>query len=171
MQLMEFYKKNMFNIDKLAGREPIGDEEARCFLSPFYTQKVIDKYHKAGIYCIHIDNKILYVGKSVNMHERLKQHIKAIKNPEGQTRKYQLLNDIIASGNSISFDVLYYSKKKRRDAVNRELKEREAYYINYYLPPLNKQIPEHPKFKKQSSLLDQIEDYKQAIKLAKKRSR
>lgn len=80
--------------------------------------------------------------------------MKAIKNPEGQSRKYQLLNSILASGNKISFDVLYYAKRKRKDAINRELKEREAYFINYYLPPLNKQIPEHNKFKKQTSILD-----------------
>ena len=48
-----------------------------------------DKYDHAGIYCIKIDNIIVYIGKSTNMLRRVAEHYAAIKGQE--TRKYRIL--------------------------------------------------------------------------------
>ena len=37
-----------------------------------------DKYDHAGIYCIKIDDTIVYIGKSHNMLKRVSQHYAAI---------------------------------------------------------------------------------------------
>ena len=48
-----------------------------------------EKYEHPGIYCIKIDNQIVYIGKSRNMLERIAQHYVGIK--EGSERKYRIL--------------------------------------------------------------------------------
>ena len=47
------------------------------------------KYDHAGIYCIKIDDTIVYIGKSTNMLKRVAQHYAAIKGQK--ERKYRIL--------------------------------------------------------------------------------
>ena len=48
-----------------------------------------DKYEHPGIYCIKIDNQIVYIGKSRNMLVRIAEHYVGIK--QGSERKYRIL--------------------------------------------------------------------------------
>lgn len=48
------------------------------------------KYDAPGLYCIKINNKIVYVGKSLNMLNRIANHLFRIEQPQN-THKYQIL--------------------------------------------------------------------------------
>ena len=48
-----------------------------------------DKYEHPGIYCIKLNDLIVYIGKSRNMLERIAQHYVGIK--EGSECKYRIL--------------------------------------------------------------------------------
>ena len=97
------------------------------------------KYEHAGIYCIKIDDKIVYIGKSSNMLRRVAQHYAGIR--MGTEKKYRIIQEAQRNGHPITFDVLYYAKSK--GSVNRmaEIGEKEGEYIRQYLPILNTQIP------------------------------
>lgn len=107
------------------------------------------KYYKSGIYCICIEDKILYIGRSKCMYDRIQQHLKAILNSDEY--KYEMLYDLVRKNYPITFDVIEYAEEA-------DLAEREAYWINYYLPPLNTQIPKHNDFIKQKNRMDQYFD-------------
>ena len=98
-----------------------------------------DKYNHAGIYCIKIDDKIVYIGKSHNMLKRVAQHYVAIKTQA--KRKYRILAEAQRKGHSINFDVLYDAKRKRYDDITEEIGQKEGEYIREYMPCLNTQIP------------------------------
>ena len=66
-----------------------------------------DKYEKAGIYCIKIDDDIVYIGKSHNMLKRVAQHYVGIKSQS--ELKYRILAEAHRKGHKIDFDVLYYA--------------------------------------------------------------
>ena len=63
-----------------------------------------EKYEHAGIYCIKIDDKIVYIGKSANMLRRIAQHYAGIK--KGTEKKYRIISEAERKGHPISFDVL-----------------------------------------------------------------
>lgn len=94
-----------------------------------------DKYDHAGIYCIKIDDKIVYIGKSHNMLKRVAQHYVAIKTQA--KRKYRILAEAQRKGHSINFDVLYDAKQKRYDDITEEIGQKEGEYIRQYKPVLN----------------------------------
>ena len=97
------------------------------------------KYEHAGIYCIKIDNQIVYIGKSANMLRRIAQHYAGIKM---QTeKKYRIISEAERKGHTISFDVLYYAKSRRYADKIAEIGEKEGEYIREYKPILNTQIP------------------------------
>lgn len=98
-----------------------------------------EKYEHAGIYCIKIDDEIVYVGKSTNMLKRVSAHYAHIKS--GDEKKYRILSEAQRKGHAINFDVLYYAKKKRYNAVKEEIGQKEGEYIRKYKPVLNTQIP------------------------------
>ena len=52
-------------------------------------KRLADKYERAGIYCIKIDSRIVYIGKSRNMLTRIANHYANIK--IGKERKYRIL--------------------------------------------------------------------------------
>ena len=97
------------------------------------------KYEFAGIYCIKVDEKIVYIGKSGNMLRRIAQHYVGIQR---QTeKKYAVLAEARRRGHNINFDVLYYAKSTRYADKLIEIGEKEGEYIRKYQPILNTQIP------------------------------
>lgn len=97
------------------------------------------KYEYAGIYCIKIDQKIVYIGKSANMLRRVAQHYVGIQNET--EKKYRILAEARRKGHSINFDVLYYAKSRNYVDKLNEIGEKEGEYIRKYNPILNTQIP------------------------------
>ena len=98
-----------------------------------------DKYEKAGIYCIKIDDDIVYIGKSHNMLKRVAQHYVGIKSQS--QLKYRILAEAQRKGHTINFDVLYYATESGYNAVKDEIGTKEGEYIREYKPALNTQIP------------------------------
>lgn len=105
-----------------------------------------DKYEKAGIYCIKIDSRIVYIGKSRNMLIRIAHHYANIK--IGKERKYRILAEAQRRGHSINFDVLYYATSRGSAAIEQEIGEKEGEYIRQYMPVLNTQIPKEDNWHK-----------------------
>ena len=97
------------------------------------------KYEYAGIYCIKIDGKIVYIGKSANMLRRIAQHYAGIQ--QGTEKKYRIISEAERKGHPITFDVLYYAKSRRLVDRLAEIGEKEGEYIRKYKPILNTQIP------------------------------
>ena len=98
-----------------------------------------DKYEHAGIYCIKIDESIVYIGKSYNMLKRVAQHYAAIQKPT--EKKYRILAEAHRKRHAINFDVLYYAKAQDYTSIMAEIGEKEGEYIRQYKPILNTQIP------------------------------
>lgn len=98
-----------------------------------------EKYEHAGIYCIKIDESIVYIGKSYNMLKRVAQHYVAIKTQA--EKKYRILAEAHRKGHAINFDVLYYAKEWEYSEIMSEIGEKEGEYIRHYNPILNTQIP------------------------------
>ena len=98
-----------------------------------------DKYEFAGIYCIKIDDDIVYIGKSHNMLKRVAQHYVGIKSQS--ELKYRILAEAQRKGHTINFDVLYYASRCGYNAVKDEIGTKEGEYIRKYKPVLNTQIP------------------------------
>ena len=97
------------------------------------------KYEHAGIYCIKIDDDIVYIGKSSNMLRRIAQHYSSIR--MGTEKKYRIMSEAQRNGHSINFDVLYYAKSKGTANRMAEIGAKEGEYIRQYHPILNTQIP------------------------------
>ena len=97
------------------------------------------KYEHAGMYCIKIDNKIVYIGKSANMLRRIAQHYAGIQ--QGTEKKYRIISEAERKGHPITFGVLYYAKSRRLAERLAEIGEKEGEYIREYKPILNTQIP------------------------------
>ena len=98
-----------------------------------------DKYEHAGIYCIKIDEIVVYIGKSYNMLKRVAQHYAAIQKPT--EKKYRILAEAHRKRHAINFDVLYYAKAQDYTSIMAEIGEKEGEYIRQYKPILNTQIP------------------------------
>ena len=97
------------------------------------------KYEFAGIYCIKIDQEIVYIGKSGNMLRRIAQHYAGIQ--KETEKKYRILSEARRRGHNINFDVLYYAKSRRYAEKLAEIGKIEGEYIRKYNPILNTQIP------------------------------
>ena len=97
------------------------------------------KYDHAGIYCIKVDDRIVYIGKSSNMLWRVAQHYVGIKT--GSDRKYRILQEASRKGHVITFDVLYNAAARGRAQIQEEIGNMEGEYIRKYRPVLNTQIP------------------------------
>lgn len=78
---------------------------------------------KAGIYKLTCVNGKVYIGKSVNIFNRLRQH----KNPKV---KYHLQNAILKYGwDSFTVEILEVYDKFDKEKDNKFLLERESFYI------------------------------------------
>ena len=112
-------------------------------------QGLKEKYEKAGIYCIKINDKIVYIGKSVNMLERIAYHLGEIEKSKSTSNKYKVIKEAkLSSECSVSFDVLYYSSRKRPEAVQEDIGYKEGVFIRRYKPVLNYQIPKREDWRK-----------------------
>ena len=98
-----------------------------------------EKYEHAGIYCIKIDETIVYIGKSYNMLKRVAQHYALIQ--QQAEKKYRILAEAQRKGHAINFDVLYYAHNRLYKDILAEIGEKEGEYIRKYTPVLNTQIP------------------------------
>jgi tRNA U34 2-thiouridine synthase MnmA/TrmU len=97
----------------------------------------VGKYQRAGIYCIQINDVIVYVGKSIDMLSRVVGHVLEIK--EGiNGNKYKVLHEASQREDcAIKFDVLYKSRKRKHERIIEDIGEAEAKYINELRPALN----------------------------------
>lgn len=109
-----------------------------------HEEDLINKYQKQGIYCIKVENMIVYVGKSRNMLERIYNHFTSILNTNlTKTKKYVILREIRNMGYTINFDVLQDCSGMTDD----ELGEVEGEYIRTFRTDLNQQIPNKGDYK------------------------
>ena len=120
-----------------------------------------EKFEHPGIYCICINDRIVYIGKSDNMLRRMSQHYVGIK--RGSERKYRVLAEAKNKGYIVHPDVLYYAKSKRKNTLEDELGRKEGELIRAYMPALNTQIPKEENWrsysmnkKAQSITLDEL---------------
>ena len=97
------------------------------------------KYDHAGIYCIKLDNQIVYIGKSTNMLYRVAEHYVGIQT--GSETKYRILAEAARKNHGITFDVLYDASSFGREQIQEEIGNMEGEYIRKYRPVLNTQIP------------------------------
>ena len=97
------------------------------------------KYDHAGIYCIKLDNQIVYIGKSTNMLYRVAEHYVGIQT--GSETKYRILAEAARKNHSITFDVLYDASSFGREQIQEEIGNMEGEYIRKYRPVLNTQSP------------------------------
>ena len=105
-----------------------------------------DKYEKSRIYCIKIDDDIVYIGKSHNMLKRVAQHYVGIQ--KQSELKYRILAEARRKGHKINFDVLYYASRSGYNAIKDEIGTKEGEYIRKYKPALNTQIPKENNYHK-----------------------
>lgn len=101
----------------------------------------VNKYKRPGIYCIKINDQIVYIGKSIDMLNRLAAHTLEII--EGKSaNKYKVLHQAMQREDcQIQFDVLYVSNFNSNDSIKRDIGKAEARLINEHRPALNYQIP------------------------------
>lgn len=109
-------------------------------------QGLAPKFERPGIYCIRLDGNIVYIGKSVNMLERMAQHYVQMNKPINH--KYKILSDASELNHKIRFDVLYYANAQNKGAIREEIGKKEGELIRQYLPPLNYQIPKEENWQK-----------------------
>lgn len=115
----------------------------RCLSRKNY---LVQKYNRAGIYSISIDDELVYIGKSYNMLKRIAEHMVGIKLQI--EKKYSILAQNQSSGKAINFDVLYYAKQSNYRALEEELGSKEGEYIRRFMPRLNTQIPNEHNWRK-----------------------
>lgn len=104
------------------------------------------KYEHPGIYCIKLDDQIVYIGKSENMMRRVAEHYVGIQ--KETEKKYRILSEAHRKGHSVTFDVLYDAKGKRCAEIEEEIGSKEGELIRQYLPVLNTQIPKAEDWRK-----------------------
>ena len=105
------------------------------------------KYEYPGIYCIKLDERVVYIGKSQNMLERIAAHYVGIKT--GSELKYRILKEAKQKLNCpIRFDVLYYAQAKNKEDIIEDIGQKEGELIRQYRPLLNTQIPKAEDWRK-----------------------
>lgn len=115
--------------------------QAENSLGHYYLRRsVILMLNMAGIYGFAINNRFLYIGKSINIGERIEQHLEKIREND-KSNKYQVLRKAKQKGYTIELYVLYKVPLYETNLVKELIGEKEGEYIREYMPPLNYQIP------------------------------
>lgn len=100
---------------------------------------LVERYQRAGLYSISIEDKLVYIGKSRNMLKRLSAHM---ANTEfDKAHKYQILRQARDRGLRIQFNPIYYSQAITEQMIDDDIGYKEAEEIRRHLPPLNYQLP------------------------------
>lgn len=110
-------------------------------------QGLADKYSKAGIYKISIDQKMVYIGKAKDMLVRIANHLTQIEQ-NTVSNKYRVLRQAQEEGHKINFDVLYYCLCPQTEGIENDLGFMEGELIRFYKPVLNYQIPKKEDYRK-----------------------
>ena len=99
-------------------------------------QYKVEKYQKPGIYCIKINDKLVYIGKSKNMLYRLAGHCWEIKHGQyNKSHKYRVLWEALNREDvKIDFDIMITCDEDELDMY-------EGQFIRNLVPALNYQIP------------------------------
>ena len=105
----------------------------------YLNQEWTKKFQCSGVYSISINNKIVYIGKSLNILHRMAEHWAFMTKPT--ENKYIVLSEAMRRKYNVRFDVLYSAKSQTREEIEEEIGEREGYYIRKFTPSLNYQIP------------------------------
>ena len=94
-----------------------------------------EKYGHPGIYCVYIDEILVYIGKSRDMLVRIANHLDQIE-VNMKTNKYKVIREARNTGHNVRFDVMEYCEQN--DQI---ISDAEARLIQKHMPPLNHQIP------------------------------
>ena len=114
-------------------------------------EAVNDKYDCPGLYSISIGDKLVYIGKSKSIIDRIGFHIWDIEDEEAESynsHKYEIMREAIRRGKRISFELIYKSEETDEDKIEEDIGYQEGVYIRKYLPPLNYQIPKEDNWRK-----------------------
>ena len=132
--------------------------------SKFRQNGLSPKYEHPGIYCIKLNERVVYIGKSVNMLERVAAHYVGIKT--GSECKYRILAEARQKLDCpIEFDVLYYAQKTGKDDIIEEIGQKEGELIRQYRPPLNTQIPKEEDWRKyEMKQIATVDELRQLLK-------
>lgn len=103
--------------------------------------RIKQKYNKPGIYCIKIEGRIVYIGKSLNMLTRISQHIFEITRDKQISNKYKVMRQAKEKGYDIGFGVLKRCYGRNTTELDSALGDAEASLIRQYKPALNYQLP------------------------------
>lgn len=100
-----------------------------------WKKQVPSSFDTSGIYCMKINNYIVYIGESCQVRERIVEHLWAIVSAkEGQKdNKYWHLKKAKERGYKIIFTLLEDCKKCSEE----ERMQKENEWITYFNPPLN----------------------------------
>lgn len=134
------------------------EEERKNILLRKYAPTI--KNNIAGIYAIKVEDKIVYVGKSKWIAERVDQHIGCIESVISNIifdndfeKKYIPLVNAVLKGYKIEFITLcecavFTNNKYSMNIteLKEKLSEEEKYYIKFYNPPLNVQYTGKKKY-------------------------
>lgn len=105
------------------------------------------KYDCAGVYSISIGGNLTYIGKAKNMLKRITEHILEIKREKPMGHKYEIFKQAMNEDVKITFDVIYRAVSSDTDELEKEIGEKEGFFIRQYLPVLNYQIPKEENYK------------------------
>lgn len=92
---------------------------------------------KSGIYALVVSDEVVYVGKSKNILQRWISHeynTFCSYSKDYNSKKYKELRKAYAEGRSIEPRVLEFCSDE-------QLSARESYWVKYYMPKLNSQLP------------------------------
>lgn len=100
---------------------------------------LVERYQKAGLYSISIEDKLVYIGKSRNMLKRLSAHM--ANTETSKSHKYEILRQARDRGLKIQFSPIYYSLALTEQEIDDDIGFEEAKQIRNQKPPLNYQLP------------------------------
>lgn len=117
-------------------------DEGKITIYPMVPMNMMLFENKMGIYCLIYDNEIVYIGQSINIGRRLREHknknaikktIQHIIREKGQINRYKEL--ALYSCIEDNYNDFYFAVLKLTD----ELIKYEKYYIEKYQPKFNYQ--------------------------------